>query len=134
MKKESLWCRLQMMLRIALHYTRQHAQSKEAMKGVYTKQCLPLEMDFNYSIILKIRPLGSLYQVTLSRFLDHELVREETWPATYGWHSNGHLIEIGVIVTAFSILCRKPCTWKITPPMSKQLRSLFKIKRYEKVH
>jgi len=95
MKKESLWHRLRMMLRVALHYTRQHAQSLDAIKGIYTKQCLPLEIDFSYSIVLKIRPQGSLYQVTRSRFLDDDLVREEIWLATYGWHSNGHLIEIG---------------------------------------
>ncbi|WP_025144947.1 hypothetical protein [Pedobacter jeongneungensis] len=44
---------------------------------------------------LKITKEGSLYRVTLSGYLHEDPFVEATWLATYGWHSNGHLIEIG---------------------------------------
>ncbi|HRO41747.1 MAG TPA: hypothetical protein PL009_02875 [Flavipsychrobacter sp.] len=45
--------------------------------------------------MLTIKPYGSFYQISRTEYISNMPENEETWLATYGWHSNGHLIEIG---------------------------------------
>ncbi|WEK21358.1 MAG: hypothetical protein P0Y49_09415 [Candidatus Pedobacter colombiensis] len=95
MKKENLWKRIQIILQVAFKYASQHAQSLNAIKGTYHKQYPKQDPDFRYTEVLTIVPFGSLFKVIHSSYMDQELLGEKTCLATYGWHSNGHLIEIG---------------------------------------
>lgn len=45
--------------------------------------------------MLSITSCGSFYKITRTDYISNTPENEETWLATYGWHSNGHLIEIG---------------------------------------
>jgi hypothetical protein len=65
------------------------------MPGIYEKQPLHNDMVAGIDTMLKIIPCGSFYQVTRTDYISNLPDNEETWLATYGWHSNGHLIEIG---------------------------------------
>lgn len=85
-----------MVLSIALKYCRQHIASMDAMGMLYRKQWPGDTIAGGYtSIIIRITPYGSLYRVSQQYYLWNELQREHSWVASYGWHSNGHLMEIG---------------------------------------
>jgi hypothetical protein len=95
-KRNSLLNQLKMVLSIALHYCRQHLASKDAMGRLYRRQWPGDTIAGGYtSIIISIAPYGSLYKVSQQYYLWNELQREFNWIASYGWHSNGHLMEIG---------------------------------------
>lgn len=65
------------------------------MQGMYVRHALHNELITGVDTMLTIKPYGSLYQVTRTDYITNIPECEETWLATYGWHSNGHLIEIG---------------------------------------
>lgn len=80
------------------------------MDAIYTRQWLDEHENKEYTKILKILPEGSIYRIVEKLCLDKLVIKEETWIATYGWHSNGHLIEIEVFATAFLMLYDRPYT------------------------
>jgi len=84
------------LLSIAYRYCKQHEESIAAM-GLLYRRPWPGDTVANghTSIVIQITPYGSLYKVSQKYYLFNELQRENTWVATYGWHSNGHLMEIG---------------------------------------
>ena len=96
MKNMNLWNQFKLVLLVATKYCLQHAESMASMKLQYRKPW-PGDTVANghTSIILEITPYGRLYRVSLKYYLWNELQREESWIASYGWHSNGHLMEIG---------------------------------------
>jgi hypothetical protein len=65
------------------------------MPGIYAKQPLHNNFIAGVDTMLKINACGSFYQVTRTDYISNIAENEETWLATYSWHSNGHLIEIG---------------------------------------
>nr|WP_067054220.1 hypothetical protein [Mucilaginibacter sp. L294] len=96
MKKESLLSRIKAFVGIVIHYVSQHAASKAALSKVFTRQWAGDTVDNGYtSVLLRFTPYGSFYIVSQHYYLKDELQREAYWHATYGWHSNGHLMEIG---------------------------------------
>lgn len=77
-------------------YGRQHHATLAMVNGIYIRQ--PGRNDLvvtGTESILSIKPVGNFYQVTRTDYVSNTPEHEETWLATYGWHSNGHLIEIG---------------------------------------
>ncbi|TRW21958.1 hypothetical protein FMM05_19410 [Flavobacterium zepuense] len=95
MKEQSLWRKIQSVLLIARAYSRQHAQSLAALEEVYIKHCPKQDCREETTSTLSISRFGSVFKVHQKSYLYEELVKEETWMATYGWQSSGHLIEIG---------------------------------------
>lgn len=95
MKKQGFLKRLKLTLAVASKYAQQHLASILAMDAIYTRQWLDEHENKEYTKILKILPEGSIYRIVEKLCLDKLVIKEETWIATYGWHSNGHLIEIG---------------------------------------
>jgi hypothetical protein len=81
--------------KIIFRFCRQHHDALAMMQGTYLKQPLHEKLVTGLDTILTIKSHGSLYQVTLTDYINDEAAQEQTWLATYGWHSNGHLIEIG---------------------------------------
>lgn len=92
MKKESLWKKIRTVVRIASRFARQHSSTLHAMQLTYTS--MP-DGGIYGATVLQIIPIGSLYQVTLTSSVGELVLARETWLAAYGWHSNGHLMEIG---------------------------------------
>lgn len=96
MKMTRLLTMVRMMMRVASHYCGQHAISLSAIHGNYTKRWIdPTYPDKKMRSTLKIVPYGSWYQISHILYKNDEIQKEETCLASYGWHSNGHLIEIG---------------------------------------
>lgn len=82
-------------IKIALRFGRQHNATLSMLEGVYVRQPLNKQLLAGLDTILTVAPNGSLYQVTRTDYINNEPEVEQTWLAAYGWHSNGHLIEIG---------------------------------------
>lgn len=78
-----------------LHFSRQHYATRSMMQGIYVKEPLSNELITGVDTVLIIRAHGSFYQITCTDYISNTPEHEETWLATYGWHCNGHLIEIG---------------------------------------
>lgn len=95
MKKQNLISKIWSILLIAKAYSRQHATSMAALEEVYIK-CAPKQDDQGETLsTIRISRYGSVYQVHQKSYRYQDLIKEETWMATYGWQSSGHLIEIG---------------------------------------
>lgn len=82
-------------IKVLLHFCREHHATISMMPGIYAKQPLHNNFIAGVDTMLKIKPCGSFYQVTRTDYISNIVDSEETWLATYGWYSNGHLIEIG---------------------------------------
>ncbi|SDW50751.1 hypothetical protein SAMN05444410_103150 [Hydrobacter penzbergensis] len=95
MKLNTLIHDLRLAIKILLHFGKQHHATLSMMQGMYVRQPLHNEMIAGIDTTLTIKPDGCLYQVTRTVYISNIPECEETWLATYGWHSNGHLIEIG---------------------------------------
>lgn len=95
MKLNRLIHDLWLAVKIILHFGRQHHATLSMMEGMYVRQPLHNDLIAGVDTTLAIKPLGSLYQVTRTIYISNLPECEETWLATYSWHSNGHLIEIG---------------------------------------
>ncbi|TRW24218.1 hypothetical protein FMM05_10300 [Flavobacterium zepuense] len=95
MKKQSLWSKIGSILLIAKAYSRQHADSLAALEKVYIKRRPREDCREETVSTLSISRFGSVFKVHQKSYLYDDLVKEETWMATYGWQSSGHLIEIG---------------------------------------
>lgn len=95
MKIKGLLKCLQMMLAVAFRYAQQHSASLVAMKARYARQWIDENDHKEYTKTLAIIPRGSIYSIVEQLCLENKVIKEESWTATYGWHSNGHMIEIG---------------------------------------
>lgn len=95
MKLNKLIHDLRLAAKVILNFGRQHHATLSMMQGIYVKQALPNDLIAGIDTMLNIKSHGSLYQVTRTDYISNTPEKEETWLATYGWHSNGHLIEIG---------------------------------------
>ncbi|MCX2429917.1 hypothetical protein [Pedobacter sp. GR22-10] len=96
MKKPNVIQRIVQLLRVLNHFISAHSAVLSALKDhtIYFNDGhgsghpgIPKTM--------KITMEGSLYRVTETSYLNEKPFGEKSWLATYGWHSNGHLIEIG---------------------------------------
>lgn len=96
MKKQNLLDSLVSGLRIALQYWCDQAASQQAMEHVYVRKWREEQVAADYAVQILINPHGSIFKVTHRHFVNGDLIREESYPATYGWHSNGHLIALGI--------------------------------------
>ncbi len=95
MKLNKLINDLCLAVKVILHFGRQHHATLSMMQGMYVRQALHNELIAGVDTMLRITRFGSFYQVTRIDYISNIADSEETWLATYGWHSNGHLIEIG---------------------------------------
>ncbi|MFB9843964.1 hypothetical protein [Mucilaginibacter ginsenosidivorans] len=95
MKKQNHMSRVIAALKVLLTFGAQHAASLEASKKPYTRSWLDQPSGDRCSVKLAIHPMGHLFEVILTYFVNDQYKVTEKWPATYGWHSNGHLIAIG---------------------------------------
>lgn len=82
-------------IKVIVHFGREHHATICMMQGIYGRQPLHNDMIAGVDTMLRITRFGSFYQVTRIDYISNIADSEETWLATYGWHSNGHLIEIG---------------------------------------
>lgn len=95
MKLNKLIQDLRLAVKIILHFSRQHHATLSMMQGMYVRQPQHNELIAGIDTTLTIKSYGNFYQVTRTEYISNTPEYEETWLATYGWHSNGHLIEIG---------------------------------------
>lgn len=95
MKQKKITRDLKATIKIALRFGRQHLATLNMIEGTYVKQPLHQELGVGLDVTLTIKPYGSLYQVTRIDYVGDVPACENTWLATYGWHSSGHLMEIG---------------------------------------
>lgn len=95
MKKQQVLDSLWGAFRAALQYWSDQAASQQAMEHVYVKKWHEDEPVADYAVQILINPHGSIFKVTHRHFVNGDLIREESYMATYGWHSNGHLIALG---------------------------------------
>ncbi|MBW4888957.1 hypothetical protein KXQ82_04495 [Mucilaginibacter sp. HMF5004] len=95
MKKQQVLDSLWSALRAALQYWNDQAASQQAMEHVYVRKWHEDEPVADYAVQILINPHGSIFKVTHRHFVNGNLLREESYLATYGWHSNGHLIALG---------------------------------------
>lgn len=82
-------------VKIIMYFGREHHATISMMAGTYGKQPMNSDRIAGVDTMLRISPYGSLYKVIRTDYVSNIADHEETWLATYGWHSNGHLIEIG---------------------------------------
>ncbi|OJW80289.1 MAG: hypothetical protein BGO69_05525 [Bacteroidetes bacterium 46-16] len=83
-------------MRVLLCFGRQHAAALAMVNGTYMRQPARDELVIAGSeTLLSIKPCGNLYEVLITNYVANQVADEQKWLATYGWHSNGHLIEIG---------------------------------------
>ena len=97
MKKQSLLDSLFSALRAGIQYWSDQAASQHAMEQVYVKKWREEDPAADYAVQILINPHGSIFKVTHRHFVNGDFLREESYLATYGWHSNGHLMAIGAI-------------------------------------
>lgn len=95
MKQKHLIRDLYATLKIALRFGRQHLATLNMIEGTYIRQPLKDERALGLETVLSIKSYKSLYQVTRTDYAGDIPASEDTWLATYGWHSSGHLMEIG---------------------------------------
>ena len=86
---------LYLVAKIIRKFCRQHHTTLSMMEGTYERQPLANERTAGIDTILAIKASGSFYTVTRTDYVNNISIYEQAWLATYGWHSNGHLIEIG---------------------------------------
>jgi hypothetical protein len=82
-------------IKVIVHFGKEHHATISMMPGIYGKEPVPNDRIAGVDTVLRIIPCGSFYKVTRTDYISNTPDNEETWLATYGWHSNGHLIEIG---------------------------------------
>lgn len=86
---------LRIAVKILLQFSRQHNTTLSMMEGMYERQPSAGERVAGIDTMLAIKASGSFYTITRTDYVNNISIYEQTWLATYGWHSNGHLIEIG---------------------------------------
>lgn len=86
---------LRLAVKIMLQFGRQHHATLSMMEGTYASQPLDDEWTAGVDTMLTIKPSDNFYKVTHTDYVNNISIYEEAWLAAYGWHSSGHLIEIG---------------------------------------
>ncbi len=82
-------------VKILLHFSRQHNTTLSIIEGTYERQPSAGERTAGIDTMLSIKASGNFYTVMRTDYVNNISIYEETWLAIYGWHSNGHIIEIG---------------------------------------
>ena len=82
-------------IKVVVHFGREHHATISMMPGIYARKPLHNDMIAGVDTMLSITSCGSFYKITRTDYISNAPENEETWLATYGWHSNGHLVEIG---------------------------------------
>lgn len=95
MKHKNLIQDLHATVKIALRFGRQHLATLNMIEGIYVRQPLKHERPLGLDTTLSIKSYNNFYQVTRTDYAGDAPACEDTWLATYAWHSSGHLIEIG---------------------------------------
>jgi hypothetical protein len=95
MKITYIISKLRPALSAVLQYWIAHSASRAAMKKTYRREWQEKGSASTSLAEISIFHHGALYEVNRAFYLDGRLQREESWLATYGWHSNGHLIALG---------------------------------------
>lgn len=95
MEQHTFFNRLIAALRALLAFGRHHYASRKAVHFAYTRTWREATANQRCAIKLRIRTCGSLYEVSQECFVNDQFKVRETWMASYGWHSNGHLMAIG---------------------------------------
>jgi hypothetical protein len=95
MKTKSLITRIRLTVTTALRYGCRHAACRKAMKKVYTKTWEDERTGKHFSAKITITRQGTMYRVVQTFYAGDTCPHENSWVASYGWHSNGHLIAIG---------------------------------------
>jgi hypothetical protein len=96
MRQTNFLGKIRLIMKVVLHYFSQHYASLENLDRPYSRTWEdPYQKGKLISTSISFTPYGSLYKVYEVTYNDGRLIKEETRLATYGWHSNGHLIEIG---------------------------------------
>lgn len=95
MKQKKLMHDLHAALKIILRFSKQHLATLNMIEGMYIRQPLHHERVVGLEATITIKSCGSIYQVTRADYISDTPECENTWLATYGWHSSGHLMEIG---------------------------------------
>jgi hypothetical protein len=80
---------------ILLRFGAQHRASLAALEKRYVREWKEPQNGTRCTVKLDIQPQGSLYLVTQQYYSNDQYQVTESWLATYGWHTNGHLIAIG---------------------------------------
>lgn len=95
MQQISIIQKLKTLISILSNFAGRHQQSLSAMQHTY-RCCSAQSSNTVESSVstLTIAPYGSLFKVT-EVLESNGTVSIKTHLASYGWHSNGHLIEIG---------------------------------------
>lgn len=80
---------------MGLKYFNQHGVTLQAMEWTYELHNPQIyDGDVAVKSLLSINPQGNIYKVIQSYHVNGE-THVDVSLATYGWHSNGHLMEIG---------------------------------------
>lgn len=95
MSKKNLICRFGQALKMALAYGDAHASSQKAMKKEYANERHDEKLGDHFLTKITIKKQGNMYQVTQLFYVNGWFKDQNDWIATYGWHSNGHLMAIG---------------------------------------
>jgi hypothetical protein len=96
MKKQNLLDNLLSGLKAAVQYWSDQATCQQALDQVYVRKWHEDDPAADYTVQILINPHGNIFKVTHRHFANGDLIREESYIATYGWHSNGHLIALGI--------------------------------------
>ncbi|WP_426672106.1 hypothetical protein ACPPVU_12830 [Mucilaginibacter sp. McL0603] len=78
-----------------LRYWQTQGASLRAMKNTYRREWREKEQGIIQAAEIRIYEHGTIYRVHRIFYTDGHFQREETWLATYGWQSSGHLIALG---------------------------------------
>src|SRR5258708_4489735 len=94
-KLKHLISRLGAAISISLRFGEQHQASLSALEKRYSREWKDPQSGTRCSVRLDIQHQGCLYLVTQQCYTNDQYKVTQSWLATYGWHSNGHLIGIG---------------------------------------
>jgi hypothetical protein len=94
MKITYILSRLRPAISALLQYWIAHGLGLAAIKKTYRREWQEKGSAATQMAEICIFHHGSLYEVNRVFYTDGRLQREENWLATYGWHSNGHLIAL----------------------------------------
>jgi len=82
-------------LKVVCLFCRQHYNTYSMLLGTYVLQSPSIKPATGIDAVLQIKPYGSLYRLTRTEYICNEPEKEQTWLASYSWHSGGALVEIG---------------------------------------
>jgi hypothetical protein len=95
MKKQNLISRIRLAAKTALQFWCAHAATRKAMKKIYSRVWDDEKLGEHFQTKIFIVRKGVIYRVTQLFYINGTVRDQQNWIATYGWHSNGHLMAIG---------------------------------------